>query len=155
MTPRTCSLIAIFFCALAPLYGQEARGTILGRVIDQTGSVVVGAKVSATNIATGVRASSTSNGSGDYILPFLIPGDYSITVESKGFRTSNRAGIAVRQSDRVTIDTTMEVGDASQSVQVQAETPLLDTSTASMGIVVDQRAISDLPSKDGMVLIMA
>jgi len=155
MTSRTCSLIAVFICALLPLHGQEARGTILGRVVDQTGSVVVGAKVEATNTATGVRYTSESNGSGDYILPFLIPGNYSINVESKGFRTSNRAGIAVRQSDRVTIDTTMEVGDASQSVQVQAETPLLDTSTASMGIVVDQRAISDLPSKDGMVLIMA
>src|SRR4029077_1791571 len=58
-------------------------------------------------------------------------------------------------SDRVTIDTSMEVGEAGQSVQVTAETPLLDTSTASMGIVVDQRAISDLPSKDGMVLILA
>ena len=116
-----------------------------------SGSVIADAKASATNTATGVRYASTSNGSGDYILPFLIPGEYSITVESKGFRTSNRAGVMVRESDRVTIDTTMEVGDAAQSVQVQAESPLLDTSTASMGIVVDRRAIADLPSKDGMV----
>lgn len=127
----------------------------MGRVTDQTGAVIVGAKVEGTNSATGVRASSTTNGSGDYILPFLIPGSYEITVESRGFRTSKRPSVVVRQSDRVTIDTALEVGEAGQSVQVTAETPLLDTSTASMGIVVDQRAISDLPSKDGMVLILA
>src|SRR5207245_2935794 len=110
MKPWTCSFVAIFFCALAPLRGQEARGTILGRIADQTGSVIVGAKVEATNVATGVRYTSTSNGSGDYILPFLTPGDYNIIVESRGFRTSKRSGIVVRESDRVTIDTAMEVG---------------------------------------------
>ena len=73
--------------------GIDLGGTkILGRVLDQTGSVIADAKVSATNTATAVRYTSTSNGSGDYILPFLIPGEYSVTVESKGFRTSNRAG---------------------------------------------------------------
>jgi hypothetical protein len=155
MKPWTCSFIAIFLVVLLPLCGQESRGTILGRIADQSGSVIVGAKVEATNTATGVHYTSTSNGTGDYILPFLIPGDYDMIVESRGFRTSKRAGIAVRESDRVTIDTTIQLGEASQSVQVQAESPILDTSTASLGIVVDRRAISDLPSKDGMVLILA
>ena len=58
----------------------------------------------------------------DYILPFLIPGSYEVTVESRGFRTSKRPSVFVRQSDRVTIDTSMEVGEAGQSVQVTAET---------------------------------
>src|SRR5260370_3794056 len=155
MKPRTCSFIAVFLAVLSALHGQESRGTILGRIADQSGSVIVGAKVEATNTATGVHYTSTSNGTGDYILPFLIPGDYEIVVESRGFRTSKRQGITVRESDRVTIDTTMQLGEASQSVQVQAESPILDTSTASLGIVVDRRALSDLPSKDGMALILA
>ena len=114
-------VIGLMPLALSPLQGQEARGTLLGRVTDATGSIIIRAKV----------------------------------VESRGFKTYRRAGIVVRESDRVTIDMAMEIGEASQSVQVNAETPLLDTSTASMGMVVERRAITDLPSKDGMVLIMA
>ncbi len=148
-------VIGLILLALSPLQGQEARGTLLGRVTDATGSVIIGAKVEGVNADSGVHFTSTTNGSGDYILPFLIPGPYSLTVESRGFKTYRRVGIVVRESDRVTIDMAMEIGEASQSVQVNAETPLLDTSTASMGMVVERRAITDLPSKDGMVLIMA
>src|SRR3981081_2149943 len=151
----TSPFVAILACALCPLYAQEARGTLLGRVSDATGSVIVGAKVEGVNAETGVHFTSTTNGSGDYILPFLIPGPYSLMVESRGFKTYRRSGVVVRESERITIDITMEVGEASQSLQVTAETPLLDTSTASMGLVVERRAIADLPSKDGMVLIMA
>ena len=144
MKPRTCWLIAISLCALTPLLGQEARGTILGRIADQSGSLIVGAKVEATNTATGVHYTSTSNGTGDYILPFLIPGAYDLVVESRGFRTSKRSGIAVRESDRVTIDTTMQVGEASQSVQVMAESPILDTSTGSrLGTITG--IVNDVP----------
>src|ERR1019366_1667320 len=122
-----------FFCAVLPLAGQEARGTLLGRITDATGAVIVGAKVDLTNTATAVHYAANTNGSGDYILPFLIPGPYNITVEMQGFKKSTRSGIAVRESDRITIDVTMEVGQASESVQVTGETPLVDTSTASMG----------------------
>src|SRR6266849_9881619 len=88
-------VIGLILLALSPLQGQEARGTLLGRVTDATGSVIIRAKV----------------------------------VESRGFKTYRRAGIVVRESDRVPIDMAMEIGEASQSVQVNAETPLLDTST--------------------------
>src|SRR5216684_3575852 len=134
MTSKMTSLfVAILMSAVCRIYGQEARGTLMGRVSDPTGSVIIGAKVEAINAETGVHFTSTTNGSGDYILPFLIPGPYSLTVESRGFRTYRRSGIVVRESDRITIDMTMEVGEASQSVQVTADTPLLNTSTASMG----------------------
>ena len=97
-----------FFCFILPLSGQEARGTLLGRVTDPTGAVIVGAKIGATNAATAVRYSATTSGSGDYILPFLISGQYSLTVEMQGFKTSTRSEIAVRESDRITIDVTMQ-----------------------------------------------
>jgi hypothetical protein len=154
MRVRTLTIGALF-CSLFPLAGQEARGTLLGRVSDPTNAVIVGAKVEATNIETGVRYTSTTNGSGDYLLPFLIPGAYTITVETRGFRTYTRTGIAVRESERIAIDVTMQVGEASQSVEVGTETPILDTSTASIGQVMESRAILDLPTKDSMVLVMA
>jgi hypothetical protein len=146
--------IAALFCFL-PLAGQETRGMLLGRVTDPSDAIIIGAKVVATNIATGVAYTSTTNETGDYMLPFLIPGPYRITVERQGFRNYARDGIEVRQSERVTINIALEIGEASQTVDVHAETPLLDTSTASMGQVVDRRTIMELPLKDGMVLTLA
>jgi hypothetical protein len=148
------TIIALFSVQLR-LAGQEARGTLLGRVNDSTNAVIVSAKVEATNAETGVHYASVTNGTGDYIMPFLTPGSYSISVEHPGFKTSTRAGIAVRESERIAIDVTMQIGEASQKVDVTAETPLVDTSTASIGQVIEGRTITDLPSKDGMVLIMA
>ena len=147
--------IAAFAAACFPAAAQDARGSFLGRVTDATYAVIVEAAVKATNVDTGVRYSSLTNGSGDYLLPFLLPGTYTITVERPGFKTYTRSGIAVRQNDRVTIDIVMQVGDASQSIQVSSESPILDTSTASMGQIVETRAIAELPTKDGMVLLMA
>jgi hypothetical protein len=147
--------IAALLCAVVPLDGQEVRATMLGRVSDQTDSVLVGAKVEATNIATGVRSTSITNQSGDYLFPFLIPGPYTLTVESPGFRTFQRSNITLRVNDRVTLDVRMEVGQPAEKVQITAETPILDTSTSSMGQVIDSKTILDLPLKDGMVIIMA
>lgn len=141
--------------AALPLAGQDARGSLLGRVTDSTDAVIVGAVVKASNTQTGVRYASTTNGSGDYLLPFLLPGAYTIEVEMPGFKSYTRTGIAVRESDRVTIDVSMQIGEASQSVKVNGEVPILDTSTASMGQIIESRAIAELPSKDGMVLLMA
>ena len=141
--------------ALPPLHAQEARGTLLGCVLDPTEAVIVGAKVDAVNSATGVHYTSTTNESGDYMLPFLIPGPYTLRVESRGFRHYSRSGIVIRQSERVSLDIPMVLGESSQSVEVTGAPPLLDTSTASMGQVVDARTILELPLKDGMVLTMA
>jgi hypothetical protein len=146
---------AMVFAVSLPVYAQEARGTLLGRVSDASDAVIAGARVEAVNVETGVRFSSTTNRTGDYIFPLLVPGSYSITVENPGFKTFARAGIIVRVNDQVTINVELEVGQASQTVQVYAESPLLDTSSASIGHVVDSRTIMELPLKDGMVLTMA
>ncbi len=152
---KIVSLILPLFSALPPLAGQEARGTLLGRITDPASAAIVGARISAMNSETGVRAVSVTNESGDYLLPFLIPGPYTVTVESQGFKTYTRAGITVRVNERIPIDVQMELGDVSQRVEVSAQAPLLDTSTASMGHVVGSRTILELPLKDGMVLTMA
>jgi hypothetical protein len=146
---------AVLFATPLLTEAQEARGTLLGRVTDTSDAVIAGAKVETRNLDTGVRFNSTTNSTGDYIFPLLIPGRYSITVENPGFKTYTRTGIIVRVNDQMTINVPLEVGQASQTVQVTAETPLLDTSSASIGHVVDSRTIMELPLKDGMVLTMA
>ena len=113
---------------MLPLAGQDARGTILGRVTDPVDALIVGAKVEATNVDTGVKLSSVTNRSGDYTFPLLVPSSYVVKVEHPGFKTYTRAGIVVRVNDQVAINVALEVGQASQTVQVNAETPLLDTS---------------------------
>jgi hypothetical protein len=148
-------ILFILLSVQVPLHAQEARGAILGRVADQTGGVIVGAKVEGANTDTGVRAAAVTNNSGDFLLPFLIPGPYTLTVEAPGFKKSVRPNIVIRVNERVTIDVALEIGQAAESVQVIAETPLLDTSTGSMGQVIDSRTILELPLKDGMVVTMA
>src|SRR4051794_3240997 len=82
------------FCL--PSVAQEARGTLLGRVTDSTDALVLGARVEAQNIDTGVRLSSITNRTGDYLFPLLVPGNYTIKVEHPGFKAYTRSGIVLR-----------------------------------------------------------
>ena len=132
-----------------PLCGQEARGTLLGRVTDSTGAVIVGAKVEGLNTATGVHASASTNESGDYLLPYLNPGPYTISVTAPGFKMFKRTEINLRMDDHITVDAAMQLGSASESVEVVASASLVDTSTSSMGQVMGTKTIQDLPLQNG------
>jgi hypothetical protein len=135
--------------AQLPLCGQEARGTLLGRVTDSSGAIIVGAKVEGLNTATGVHSSASTNESGDYLLPYLNPGPYTISVTATGFKTFKRAEINLRMDDHITIDAAMQLGSATESVEVVATAGLLDTSTSSMGQVMGTKTIQDLPLQNG------
>ena len=138
-----------FFFIQFPLSAQEARGTILGRVSDSSGAVIVGATVEGLNTATGVRATASTNESGDYVLPYLIPGPYSVTVDAQGFKKFSQTQITLRMDDRITVNATMQLGSATESVEVVASAELLDTSTSSMGQVMGTKTIQDLPLQNG------
>ncbi len=135
-------------------WGQEARGTILGRITDPSGAVIAGAEVRATNVATGVAAAAKSNESGNYVLPYLIPGSFTITSELAGFKKFTREGIEVRVSDTVEVNIPLQVGDTTETIEVRAETPLLSTAEASLGQVVDQRRVAELPSFGGSPMVL-
>ena len=142
------SVAALLFFQF-PVRGQETGSTLLGRVMDPAGSVIVGAAVEALNTDTGVHSAVVTNASGDFVLPFLIPGPYTLSVEARGFKKWTRTGIQTRVDDRVAIDVTMEIGQATESVNVTAESTMLDTSTASMGQVLGTKTIQDLPLQNG------
>jgi Carboxypeptidase regulatory-like domain/TonB dependent receptor len=141
--------------ALAPLYGQETRGTILGRVTDATGAVVAGASVKATNRGTNVSVAVRTNDSGNFTIPYLIAGEYTVESELSGFKKTVRDKIEVRVNDTVEVNIELEVGSTSESVEVRAETPLLSTAESSLGQVVDSRRVLELPSfgSSPMVLV--
>lgn len=146
----------VFLLALAAIasIGQETRGAIQGRVLDTSGAAIPSAEVRATNIATGVSVTAKSNESGNYVLPYLIAGTYTIDAQAAGFKKSIREGIGLRIADRVDVDVELQVGQASESIEVTAETPLLDTASASLGQVVDERRIVDLPTFGGSVMVL-
>lgn len=133
---------------------QETRGSILGRVTDQGGSIVPNVEVRAVNTATGVAAAGRSNASGNYTLPYLLPGTYTVTAEVTGFKKFIRDGIEIRLNDTVEVDIDLTVGSVSESVEVTAETPLLSTAEASLGQVIDQRRVQELPSFGGSPMVL-
>lgn len=127
---------------------QEARGTIFGTILDQQGGRVPGADVGVLNVGTNAVKQTVSNDRGYYEVPLLDPGSYSVTVELAGFRKFVREGIVLNVSGRAEINITLQLGELSQVVQVVEQAPLLETSTASAGRVVDNRQIMQLPYSD-------
>jgi hypothetical protein len=129
--------------------GQDPRGAILGRVQDQSGAVVPGVTVRVTHVDTGVSAVATTNQSGNFSIPFLTPGTYRVAAEQDGFKRFVREGVEVRVSDAVELTIGMEIGAIAETVEVTAETPLLETAHASLGQVVDRRRVLELPQRAG------
>ncbi len=143
---RTVSL-ALLFGGLG--WTQEPRGTILGRVVDPSGAVIPNASVKITNTATGVTITVVTNAQGNYVAPYLIPGTYRVEAEAAGFKRIVQDGLELRVNDRLEVNLTLEVGAITEQVTVVAETPLLDTTSASMGSVVDARRVAELPVPHG------
>src|SRR5438105_4058839 len=97
--------VALLFLALSgSILAQEFRGSITGKVTDQAGAVVVGARVTIKNIETNVTATATTNDDGSYNFPLLQPGKYALTVTSQGFKTAQRTGIELRVADKLALD---------------------------------------------------
>jgi hypothetical protein len=139
-------ILAFAFCA-AVVVGpaQESRGSITGRVTDPQNAVVPGAAVTVTNTDTNVSRQTITNGTGYYEVTFLDPGPYAVRVEAKGFKSVDRTAIRLNVGDRLTVDVPLEVGASTQSVQVNADAPLLQTASAAQGGVLNSRDMAQLP----------
>ncbi len=129
----------------AACFGQGSRGSITGRITDAQNSVVPGVPVIVKDLLTGSINKATTNQTGYYEANFLDPGTYSVSAEAPGFKTSIRSGIELETGAKLSIDIQLEVGQANQSVQVLAETPLVDTTSAAGDRVLDEREVSQLP----------
>ena len=145
-------VLTIALCLAAGVFsalGQDTRGTILGRVTDPSGANIAGADVRATNVATGVAVAAKTNDSGNFSVPYLSPGMYTVTAELAGFKKMVRDNVQVRVNDAVEVNMSLTVGDVTEAVEVTAETPLLSTAEASLGQVVDERRVLELPIFSG------
>ena len=141
-------LFALGILLAPPGFGQTARGVITGVIADATGGVVPSAMVRALNVANNVATGAQSNSQGNYSLELLQPGEYRITASKEGFKTVERS-VTVRADDRIGLDITLEVGAVSERVIVEATTPQLETENSSLGTVIDNRRLQDLPLIQG------
>ena len=153
---RVCFLAVVLLAALAAAAtAQDFRGGITGRITDNSGGRLPGVTVTATNVATNVASTTTTNGEGDYSILYLTPGTYTVTAELSGFKKIVRENIEVRIGDRLDVDLTLDVGRMEETVSVTAESPLLATTSGSTGQVIGEKTISMMPLSDGNPFALA
>jgi len=131
--------------ALLPAAAQTTSGSIVGVVTDPTGAAVPGASVTVTNVDTGITTKTSTDSSGNYGVTPLPVGHYSVTVEAQGFKKSVNSGITLNVQDRIGVNVALEVGQLTETIEVQGAAPTLQTDTSYLGQVVESQKIVDLP----------
>lgn len=144
------SLLSMLLLLLSPvlLLGQTEKGAIVGTVTDINGGVVPNATVTITNLGTNTSQTFTTNGEGFYESPFLTPATYKVSVTASSFSTSVANEVVVSVGQRQRVDVKLQPGDATAQIQVTDIAPLLQTESASIGQIIDNRTITELPSGD-------
>lgn len=140
------SLLALFslaYCCIA--FAQSTNASLTGFVDDPTKAVISGAQITAINTQTGVKTSTTTNSSGQYVLPGLIPGTYRIEVDKQGFKGIIEAGLTLHVQDIVQMNFHMAVGSMSETVTVDASGLQINTTDASVSTVIDSQFVENMP----------
>ena len=136
---------AAFVAFAALLTAQSELATLSGVITDPTGALVTGVEITAINEATNRRIKTQSNEDGRYIFTSLRPGGYTVSAVHAGFKKAVRTAVTLNVNQAARLDLTLPIGDVSESISVAAESPLLETDSASRGAVIDQRKIVELP----------
>jgi outer membrane receptor protein involved in Fe transport len=139
----TVALVVTSF--LTPTAHAQTTGTIYGRVLDPSGAVVAGAMVSVTNVETNLERTVTTESDGTYSFTLLPTGTYQINVRAAGFQPYQQTGLVLDVASNLRADLNMKVGEVSAQVSVHGTTPQVDTASATVGKVMDETRIEDLP----------
>ena len=142
---RLLSSVFLLLVSALPSLSQTTSTTILGTVTDSSGALVAGAKVTATNVNTGIKREETTKASGDFAFPLVDVGLYNVSVEMKGFKTETAKGVELQINQKARVDFRLEVGAQTEMVTINAEAAQLKTDEASLGSVVEQRRVVELP----------
>jgi len=144
LAPVTLTLV----CLLAihpPALRAQGTADLVGTVTDNSGSVVPGAKVTVRNLDTNLVRSQVTEASGQYSFTLLPVGNYSVTVEVMGFKAFTDPQLVLATGDRVRFDASLQVGEVSQSVEVEANAVALQTDNSTVGVLVTSRAVQERP----------
>jgi len=145
---KTCSILGVGLLLLltsVPLFSQGSQGSISGTVTDQSGAAIAGARVTVTDVQRNVSRALTTDSTGAYAAPNLIPSTYNVRVEFAGFKNSDRAALLLEVGQDLRVDLTMQTGDQTETVTVTEEAPALNTSNAELGGSLSNEVINDLP----------
>jgi len=135
--------LSVLTCA--PLFAQGTAGRILGTVTDQSGGAIAGATVVVTDVDRNVPRTLTTDQSGEYSAPNLLPGNYKVRAEAKGFKTFERSGVVLQVNGEIRVDLTMQPGEVSQTITVNEAVPLVETTNAELGATLQSAIIEDIP----------
>src|SRR6266851_1342014 len=137
-------VLAYILWANQACFGQTL-GSIAGDTRDASGGIVAGAAVTVINLGTNATRTVTTNETGAYNFPSLPPGNYSVKVEKPGFRSAMRSQIELQVQQNARIDFEMQVGQVSESIDVQSDAALIVTENATVGTVIENKRIVELP----------
>jgi hypothetical protein len=124
---------------------QVVNGTLLGTVTDSKGGVVVGGKVTASEISTGATHETTTNESGNFTFPDMLPGNYNVTIEASGFKSATQEKVDLISNSATRVDFTLQLGRVSETVVVTTAPPLLQTDRADVSTKLESEKLEDLP----------
>ena len=145
---RAVRVLGVTFCLSlisSALFAQGNFGRILGTVTDQTGAILPGAAVSVIDVERGLTRNLLTDDAGEYNAPNLIPGTYTVRVEMKGFKRLDRPNIVLEVGKEVRVDLTPQPGEQAQTVVVEADAPLVDAASATLGGTINNAEINDMP----------
>ncbi len=138
-------ILATLLLSLVPLGAQVATGNLTVLVEDSSGAAMAGASVTVTNNDTAIARTGSTNDRGEFLAPFLPAGVYTVGVEHPGFKKNSTSGLQLRVDQSATARVSMQPGEVRETVEVTDVTPLLDAETSSLGQVVENKKILDLP----------
>ena len=142
-TLAACLLLA--FLAPRVAYSQVTNAAVMGVVKDESGGILPGVSVVVKNIDTGLSRTVITDDQGRYHAPNLTLGNYEISAELSGFQTAVRSGVLLTVGREALVDFTMKVGEMTEKVVVSGEAPLVETTSSSLGGLIDEKTIRDLP----------
>ncbi|MDE0624945.1 MAG: TonB-dependent receptor [Bryobacterales bacterium] len=142
---RIAALAAVLVLSSAPALAQTDTGTITGLVSDASGAAVAGASVQAVNQVNGLEYGTQSSATGNYVITALPIGTYDLTATSEGFQTLFRANLTISAGTRARVDIELQVGSVTETVEVTAELPLLESETSSLGQAIENTTITQMP----------
>jgi Carboxypeptidase regulatory-like domain len=146
---RIVAALSCLLCVFVPgstrIYAQVVGATLSGSVVDSSGSVVGGARITIKNTSTGVSADVTANSGGFYSAPNLLPGVYDVSATAPGFSTTENSDVVLTVGGQQALNFSLKVGEVTQKVEVSGEAPKVDLTSSSVGGVVNSETVVELP----------
>jgi hypothetical protein len=139
------SMLCLALAAALPVAAQTTTAELSGTVTDPSGAAIGKVKVTAANIGTGLTHEVLTDDSGNYLITQLPPGAYNLSAEATGFRKTVENNVTLEVSQRAKVDFKLQIGQVSETVEVAAAAPLLESQSSALGNVVTERLIASAP----------